>query len=113
MNINDLTIRDAKELTRLFGREQSSGAFVSKNATVQIAVLQRGWVYVGRFTQEGTSCKLSGASCIRKWGTSEGLGELASKGPLSDTKLDKCPDILFHELTVINLMGCDESKWNL
>jgi len=78
---------------------------------IRIVILQRGWVMVGRFTQEGENCKLENASVIRIWGTSRGLGELAVNGPLSGTKLDPCPTVRFHELTGIGTIDCVEEKW--
>lgn len=85
--------------------------FSGKNGTVQIAVLQRGWVYVGVFKQEGTLCELTHAACVRVWGTTDGLGEIADSGPTNATKLDKCKSISFHELAIINLMDCNAEKW--
>ncbi|MCK5236909.1 MAG: hypothetical protein KAR06_07985 [Deltaproteobacteria bacterium] len=78
---------------------------------IKIVVLQRGHVMVGRFSQEGDTCKLMGASVIRVWGTTKGLGEIAYEGPTSKTKLDKCPDITFHILTSILIMDCVEETW--
>ena len=78
---------------------------------IRIVVLQRGWVVVGHFEQTGEMCKLSKASVVRMWGTTKGLGEIASGGPTSSTKLDKCPDLVFHILTTIMTMNCVRSKW--
>ena len=80
---------------------------------IRIVILQRGWICVGRFTQEGSQCKLTNASTIRQWGTTKGLGEIALDGPTSKTILDKCPDVKFHELTVVATIDCVESKWNI
>ena len=44
--------------------------------TIRIVILQRGWVAVGYFSQEGSQCKLERAAMIRNWGTSKGLGHL-------------------------------------
>jgi len=79
---------------------------------IQIVVLQRGWVAIGRFTQIKEQCHLTNAFIIRTWGTSKGLGELAAEGQTSNTKLDKCADLHFHELTIVLRMDVDESKWN-
>jgi hypothetical protein len=84
---------------------------------IQIVVLQRGWVYIGRFSQKGTICTLQNAYNIRRWGTEFGLGELAEKGPIADgvgngpTKCDKNSDVHFHEMTAVLRMDVDESKW--
>ena len=78
---------------------------------IRIVVLQRGWVMVGYFSQDGPNCTLTKAACIRIWGTTKGLGEIAYGGPTSSTKLDKCPSVHFHELTVIQTIDCVRDKW--
>jgi hypothetical protein len=79
----------------------------------QIVILQRGWVYVGRMTKTGHQCQLDNASCIGRWGTKNGLGELASSGPLPETKLEPCKlPVRFHYLTTIACIECEASKWN-
>lgn len=78
---------------------------------IRIAVLQRGWVVVGRFSQDGDMCKLSNANVIRVWGTTKGLGEIAIGGPTTKTILDKSPDIEFHILTSVMLINCVRSAW--
>jgi len=79
---------------------------------VRIVILQRGWVAVGKFTQDGENCRLENASIIRRWGTSKGLGQIAADGPTSNTVLDKCPTLRFHALTVIASIDCEDSKWS-
>lgn len=79
---------------------------------IVIAILQRGWVFVGRLTKEGSEMVLTDASNIRRWGTKDGLGELAAKGPLSETKLDKVGTVKFHELTTVALIKCDQDVWS-
>jgi hypothetical protein len=78
---------------------------------IKIVVLQRGHVAVGRFSKDGDMCKLTGASIIRYWGTTKGLGEIAYNGPTVKTKLDKCSDISFHLLTSILIIDCVEETW--
>lgn len=78
---------------------------------VRIVILQRGWVTVGYFNQDGSNCTLEKASVIRVWGTTKGLGEIAIDGPTALTKLDPCPVVRFHELTVIATIDCVEEKW--
>jgi hypothetical protein len=79
---------------------------------IQIVVLQRGWVAIGRFSQTKEQCHLTSAYIVRTWGTSKGLGELANEGQKANTKLDKCADLHFHEMTVVLRMDVDESKWD-
>lgn len=78
---------------------------------IVIAILQRGWIFVGRMTKTGSECTLTDAFNIRRWGTSKGLGELAKEGPLSETKLDKVGTVTFHELTTVALIECDQDVW--
>ena len=84
---------------------------VKANPDVRIVVLQRGWVVVGRYSEDGEKGQLDGASVIRFWGTNRGLGQLAISGPLSGTKLDPCPTVRFHLLTVIMTIDCEAQKW--
>ena len=53
---------------------------------IQIAVLERGFVYVGRFENDGSTVTIRSARAIIRWGTSAHLGELQN-GPLENTKL--------------------------
>ena len=80
-------------------------------ADIRIVILQRGWVYVGNFSKEkdGT-CVLKNASCIRRWGTSKGLGELVN-GPLQNTVLDAAGTVRFNELTSIAMLDCKGDAW--
>ena len=77
----------------------------------QIVVLNRGWVVVGNYSEKGDECTLTDASVIRKWGTTQGLGELAEKGKLPDTVLDKTPDVRFHKMTMVARMDVNEENW--
>jgi hypothetical protein len=77
---------------------------------IKIAILQRGWVFVGRFSKNGSDCKLENASCIRQWGTTKGLGELAN-GPTDKTQLDSSGTVEFHELGIVALISVNQSKW--
>ena len=78
---------------------------------VKIVILQRGWVYIGRFKQnENMMCELNQASCIRVWGTTKGLAELKD-GPTGTTKLDPSGKVTFHLLTTIAMIDCSEESW--
>jgi len=80
---------------------------------IKIVVLQRGWVYIGRFSKnkEGL-CKLENAFCIRTWGTTKGLQELVN-GATNSTILDKCEGVIeFDWLTVIHTISVKEEKWS-
>lgn len=56
-----------------------------------IYVIEAGWVLTG-FDASITSneVRIENSACIRRWGTAEGLGQLALKGPTGETVLDFC-----------------------
>lgn len=82
------------------------------NGDIKIVVLQRGWIYIGRFEKNGNDCKLTNAYNIRSWGTTKGLAELVH-GPTNSTKLDKCEgEVCFDWLTVIHTITVNKEKWN-
>ena len=75
-----------------------------------VVILQRGWIVVGDLFKSNSKYWIDNGSVIRSWGTSEGLGELAIKGPLSGTKLDKLTDgTWFHELTIVGAIPCSKN----
>ena len=84
---------------------------VQYEGDIKIVVLQRGWVYIGRFLRTGNDCKLYNAYNIRTWGTTKGLPELVN-GANSNTKLDKCEGIVeFDWLTVIHTITVNKEAW--
>ena len=79
---------------------------------IKIVVLQRGWVMVGRLEKTGSECRLHGASVIRNWGTTKGLGEIAGSGPTKDTKIDAANGLVeFDYLTVVATISCNAAAW--
>ena len=82
------------------------------DSPVKIVILQRGWCMVGRFERIENNCKLVDASIIRRWGTTNGLGEIAKNGPTDETQLDKCNGLVeFDYLTVVASISCNEERW--
>lgn len=80
---------------------------------IKICVLQRGWIYIGRFERNGNDCKLYNAYNIRTWGTTKGLPELVN-GATSATKLDKCEGVVeFDWLTVIHTITVNQESWKM
>ena len=78
---------------------------------MKICVLDKGWVLVGQLEKDGDEYLLINGYVIRRWGTTEGLGELAMKGPLPNTKLEKLPLVKFCKNQVIMILSCNEEKW--
>jgi hypothetical protein len=78
---------------------------------VTIAVLDRGWVFVGRLTRNDDGITLEKAACIRRWGTTKGVGELALRGPQSSTVLDEAGTVIVPASSVICLIETTEDLW--
>lgn len=63
---------------------------MSKPGRWEIVVCDRGFVLAGivRPGPDPLTIEVDRCQCIRRWGTTGGLGQLASEGPTADTKLD-------------------------
>jgi hypothetical protein len=79
---------------------------------IKIAVLDRGFVYVGGIKQENDFFVITGAKNIRVWGTTQGLGELVN-GPLKNTKLDNVGTVRVPSRALISLIDVNQEKWNV
>ncbi len=77
----------------------------------RIVIGQRGWVWIGRYTEQFDEVTLTGARNIRRWGTSGGLGQLAQEGPQPDTVLDPAGTVRLHRLAVVATLDAKESVW--
>ena len=84
----------------------------SDDMGVRIVVLQRGWVVVGHARRFGPRVVVSKCAVVRRWGTTNGLGQLASGGPIPGTTvLDACPDVECLEQEIVLSMKCDPTRW--
>ena len=78
-----------------------------------VAVLDRGFVYVGDVEVTDEWCVITGAKNIRYWGTTGGLGELVNNGPNDKTKLDSVGTVRAPMRAVISLIDTEKEKWNV
>lgn len=76
-----------------------------------IAFADRGFVWVGEVETTPEWVSIKNARAVRRWGTKEGLNELAQKGPLPSTKLDAAADILVSRKALIGLIPTEAQKW--
>lgn len=111
MDIEKLTVGELREITKLVCATKPKSKRKVVDGGIRIVILQRGWVAVGRYHQDGSDCQLTGAAIIRRWGTSKGLGEIASGGPTANTQLEPTPTIRFHEMVAVASIDCLEDKW--
>ncbi len=79
----------------------------------KIVVLQRGWVFVGRYDldPETQIVTLTDAANVRTWGTTRGLGQLAESGPTPATKIDPAGVVTFHLLTQVLAIDTAVTQW--
>lgn len=78
---------------------------IKRDLGTQIVVADRGFVYVGKVVVEGDYCLITNARNIRKWGTSNGLGELVG-GPTKETVLDQVGEVIVPMKAVIHFIKC-------
>lgn len=77
----------------------------------KIVVVSHGFVLVGRVTLDGDFLIINDCRCVRFWGASRGLGELAAGGPTGSSKLDCQPSTKVHQNQVVMVINCNEEKW--
>ena len=81
-----------------------------------IVAVQSGWVFVGTkpdAANQPTSGVLTilNAACVRRWGTTMGLGELALSGPTKETILELCGTVDIAAPAVLFSIPVDPAKW--
>lgn len=79
--------------------------------TMRIVIGQRGWVWVGMTRRDGDHLIIRDARCVRIWGTTNGLAQIANEGPTKDTKLDEPCDVEVHVLAVVGSLRCNAEAW--
>ena len=83
------------------------------NGKIVMAILQRGWVFVGRYQKNGSHITLSPVANYRYQGSGKGFVFVAGAGPTSNCKLDKCETLVrYHELTEVAAIACTEAAWS-
>ena len=91
-------------------RADTIPAHAPADSPVRIVVLQRGWVVVGYYAEDGDKVTVEQAKIIRRWGTTKGLAELAT-GPVSESVLDPAGMVETHRLGVVLTIACDADAW--
>ena len=76
-----------------------------------IAVIDRGFVYVGDLTHDGEWLVITNARNVRYWGTERGLGQLALEGPTDKTRLDAVGTVRVPARAVISIVDTEAAKW--
>ena len=103
MNVEDLTIKQARELSAMFGGVSTvQHPLVGKKV---LAILPGRFIYIGTLEQHGEHYVLNDAQNIRYWKErNNGLGGFAKDGPVSGDKIDDCPPVWFRASEEIAFM---------
>ncbi len=79
-----------------------------------IVVIDNGFIFVGNCSTNEKWVYITEARPVIRWGTKEGLSQLANNGPLKNTKLgeeqkttNKTPIS-----RLLNIIPCNRDKWN-
>ncbi|WP_181242663.1 DUF6948 domain-containing protein [Caulobacter vibrioides] len=78
---------------------------------LSLVVADRGFVWVGETVTTQDWVEIKNARCVRRWGTTKGLNQLAVEGPLSGTQLDAPADIKVNRKALIAIIPCEAEKW--
>lgn len=111
MNIDDLTIGQAKQINSILaGQTNTQSQEKIFNGEHAIVVLQFGWVFVGELYTVDGAIELRNGKNIRRWGTDKGIMQLKN-GPLENTKLDPHADISINPQALIMWILTEKAKW--
>lgn len=74
----------------------------------RILVLKERWCLIGEWHDAigDKPAYLTDASCIRTWGTTAGLGEIAMTGPTPSTNLDFCGTVIIERESLLFSLVC-------
>lgn len=78
-------------------------------------VMERGFVLVGRprpHQPDALFLTLDDVAVVRRWGTSAGLGQLATQGPTESSVIDPEPDgVEVSRLAIYRRIACNKEAW--
>lgn len=96
---------ELNELMAALGGKPAATPPCARDLGTQIVVADRGFVYVGKVTLQGDFAVITNARNIRKWGTTNGLGELVG-GPTKETVLDPAGEVIVPMRAVTHFIKC-------
>ncbi len=106
-------IRRGRDIEKIFGGASTAPQpETDQHFNVpQIVILDKGFVFVGDVSIGQKWVTIRNAKNIRRWGTSNGLGELAKFGPLATTILDDSGLVRAPLHAMIGLIECEAKSW--
>lgn len=84
-----------------------------KEIGFKICMLDKSFVFIGRLFETETDYWIKGGACIRSWGTTQGIGQIAYDGPTVETKLDPIPNFRYPKGQFIIIIDVhNPEKWS-
>lgn len=79
-----------------------------------IIVVEAGWVFSGDVVEGNLpdTIAVENAAVIRKWGTTDGLGQLAYFGTTDETELDFCTAPAIPKSKILFILPVVSPAWN-
>ena len=111
MSIDNFTIGEAKQVASMFQPVAKAVAEAGENHGLCIVVLDKGFVYVGTLITGAKFFTIDNAQCVRRWGTTKGLGQLALEGPQSSTRLDDACTVRALLCELKHFIICEVGAW--
>jgi len=112
VNINDLTIGQAKELAAAFGSTTQASEHPIFNGPVIAQFIGR-FVFVCNLEIRAGYCYLTNVRNVRYWAEREnGLGGFADLGPISGDRIDDWPDQVIPIDKLGPVMPANMEKWS-
>ena len=113
IQLDDLTIGQAKELTKMFYTPAPSvPESGSHHYGHGIIVLDKGFTYKGVLERlPSGEMLINRAYNLRRWGTSRGLQQLVNEGPQSDSEIDGPTDITLPYHSFVMFHPSDAKLW--
>ena len=81
-----------------------------KQLGIKIAIVDNGFVYVGRIIEDEHYFVVVGGFNVRKAGTTKGYGQLAFEGPQKESALDRVPPVMVPKARLCHFIDCN-SVW--
>lgn len=77
-----------------------------------LVVADRGHVWIAQKVElDDDFVRLTNGRAVRRWGTSQGLNELAKTGPLPKTIIDAPANLKVSRKALIAIIPCEADKW--
>ena len=111
MNIDDLTIGEAKSIAKALASNETTGSENEDFGLVLCQFIGR-FVFVANLSIKGKLCYLTNVRNVRYWDERpNGLGDVAVGGPVAGDKIDDWPDQIVPFDKLGPFMSANKEYW--